>query len=153
MTKFSYYGLHGTPMRGKSDTLLPKIVERFAQVALSPDHAPAKCSRMISALVTAWERRGPPISPVVPGNYFVTPSLGPIPQETKSTSSHVSQLDQLQQSWFGDTGFVSSSEAWSENPPADTNPVDSQFWESFMQNLSQSTDMNMSFQDIVTAQG
>jgi hypothetical protein len=57
MCKISVYQIHGEHLVGASDGLLAKIIERLFQAACGPDHAPAKCAKLISGLVANFEAR------------------------------------------------------------------------------------------------
>jgi hypothetical protein len=45
----------GTHLPGSSDALLTQIIDRLLQVACGPDHAPAKCARLISTLMRTYK--------------------------------------------------------------------------------------------------
>ncbi|KIM74996.1 hypothetical protein PILCRDRAFT_689319 [Piloderma croceum F 1598] len=53
--KISTYQDFGAQLPASSDTLLTLITDRLLQVACGPDHAPAKCARLISALVKGFK--------------------------------------------------------------------------------------------------
>jgi len=53
--KISTYQDFGAQLPPSSDALLTLITDRFLQVACGPDHAPAKCARLISALVKGFK--------------------------------------------------------------------------------------------------
>jgi hypothetical protein len=53
--KISTYQDFGAQLPASSDALLTSITDRLLQVACGPDHAPAKCARLISALVKGFK--------------------------------------------------------------------------------------------------
>jgi len=53
--KISTYQDFGAQLPASSDALLTLITDRLLQVACGPDHAPAKCARLISALVKGFK--------------------------------------------------------------------------------------------------
>ncbi|KAJ7201041.1 hypothetical protein GGX14DRAFT_658803, partial [Mycena pura] len=57
VSNFSIYQLSGSQVGGASERLQVMTIERLSQIAHAPDHAAARCGHVLSALMSAWERR------------------------------------------------------------------------------------------------
>ena len=116
ITTFQNYRTH---LPGSSDALLTKIVDRLLEVACSSDHAPAKCARLISALMRGFNALAAGDGAHVhqnSSNHLETSAEGqPQPDPTFATVS----------------AGVDSVESANSGPPFDSN-----FWISFMDTLT-----------------
>ncbi|KAJ6588289.1 hypothetical protein B0H19DRAFT_1098632 [Mycena capillaripes] len=59
VSNFSLHQLGKSQVGGASERLQSMTIERLNQIALSPDHAAARCRHVLSALMSAWQRRKP----------------------------------------------------------------------------------------------
>ncbi|KAJ7056959.1 hypothetical protein C8F01DRAFT_339051 [Mycena amicta] len=59
VSNFTIYQMAGSTLGGPSERLQMLTIERLNQIALSPDHAAARCGHVLRALMNAWERRKP----------------------------------------------------------------------------------------------
>ena len=136
--KIAVYQVYGDQLRGASDGLLEKINDRLIQAACSQDHAPAKCARLIKRLVASFEactmKGGGECEHVQPQD--VPHSL---------SSERTSATDQIQEL----TGFSAGGQPHFEASLPDHGSsdgvnwlmhsdvmLDSDFWASFMDNLT-----------------
>lgn len=135
MAKISIYQNHGEHLQGSVDKLLTKIVEHLSEAAYAPDHTPAKCAQLISALLGTWERRvskpdgGAPVVHAAVSREHLSP--------IKSTEPEllVPSHKQLQSDLFTSVGSDFDFDQFMNSDIF----LDTEFWASFMVNLSTAT--------------
>lgn len=133
--KLSIYQIHGEDLPGSSDTLLSKIINRLAQSACGPDHAPAKGAQLIASLVTRYKtetKKGKEIDrPKVPSLEHTLSSL----RTSAATDEPVVSptLPAEAQPYYEAPPFGSVDLSNMINSDV---MLDSEFWSSFMDNLT-----------------
>ena len=136
MAKFAMFQTASERLPGVSNGLLVKIIERLTQLALTPDHTPAKCAQLINKSMTALESR--------------TVGLGHTESKEAAVVGHAVSSERSSSSQFilPDSAVFLTDKQYpmdmlSAEPQQDfkgfMNPdmlFDSDFWSSFTHNLS-----------------
>jgi hypothetical protein len=137
MCKIAVWQGHNEGLPGCSDSLLAKIIDRLLQAAFSLDHAPAKCAQLIKGLVASYEARtkgtGEPERPgpqTRPHNLSSerTSALNHEPESVSFVADGQQHFDALIPSYGSglDLNRLMNSDVM----------LDSDFWASFMDNLT-----------------
>lgn len=149
--KISAYLFAGIRIRGSSDKLLQRMREIFASAACAPDHFPAQCAQFIATLVDAYEARvrepfqrqptdenyteGSPQRAVLQPAEGL-PALPPLGSQGNDRGSQRVLRDSEAEGGMGfglDVGDILRGDSdWM---------LDSDFWASFMDNLTTDTQM------------
>ncbi|KAJ7672558.1 hypothetical protein DFH06DRAFT_1319973 [Mycena polygramma] len=125
VSNFSLLQLGKSPVGGASERLQSMTIERLTQIALSSDHAAARCRHVLSSLMSAWQRRNSkgnlPVSMCMLDVPFARfPVRNPDPAETVvGYPTPLSYEDPV-------SGAAANSELF----------MDDAFWASFIENLS-----------------
>lgn len=163
--KLSAFQSEGVPLAGRSDTFLDRTVDLLRTAACGPDHVPAKCAHLISALVRSYQTqtRHPPQQhqPSRRDHHDHDPSQKTLPRVSHqrapppppSLSLHYNSDPDHQQQHLGSTvhnGHRQQAQGMDAQLPGqglglgmEMNEVmnsdlmlDSDFWASFMSNLT-----------------
>ncbi|KAJ6588290.1 hypothetical protein B0H19DRAFT_1098634 [Mycena capillaripes] len=126
VSNFHLLQMGGKKLGGASERLQSMTIERLNEIAHAPDHSAARCAHVLSALMSAWERRRP---------------------EEGDTAGTWSMLDvpysRLPCFPFHDlTGGEEYSIPQASSDGATSNPdlfMDDTFWTLFIQNLNSDT--------------
>ncbi|KAL0950179.1 hypothetical protein HGRIS_010172 [Hohenbuehelia grisea] len=134
VANFAIYHLRTVPLNGHSERLLALTIERFNQAALSPDHVPARCARVIGELLGAWERkesRPPAMQP-----QYDYPKETPAPPLQPQNGNHHHFTQNMPPPSQASSSAAPGSNPWGELIDPDMF-FDTTFWASFIDNLNQ----------------
>ncbi|TFK43858.1 hypothetical protein BDQ12DRAFT_198358 [Crucibulum laeve] len=136
MSNFSMYQLHGAQLGGSCDRLLTMIITRLSRAALTPDHAPAKCAHVISALYSAWERlisKPSSSTSASAGNFGSQPRTVP----TMMCSNQLAPPSFTSMENYAPSPITAAAlnHSWDMGSGSDLF-LDNEFWSSFMENLA-----------------
>jgi len=136
--KCAVHQIHGSHLPGSSDALLAKIIDRLSRLACGPDHAPAKCAQLLSALVGTYKartsNRGPEcdLSDLNAGHHAAS--------EGTSTAEHGSMAagpSEVEQPSNYDMPWPSLGSGVDLEQFMNSDIIlDSEFWSSFMENIT-----------------